>query len=102
MASKEQKVAEAIAELTESHWFNPAIMGRILSDQPIYTLDKIMDMVKWIIHYQNQRYKVEQVAGRTSEGLLLAHELDTQIKNMGGNNPGLLNKRDTNALIDLI
>jgi len=79
MASKEQKLAEALAEATESHWFNPAQMARILSDQPIYTLDQIMELVKWIIHYQDQRYNSERINGRTSKGLMLAHQLKSDI-----------------------
>ena len=41
----ETKVVEQIANLTESHWFNGAILGRQLSEQPLYTLDRIMEMV---------------------------------------------------------
>lgn len=73
--SKEQKVAEALAELTENHYFNPAVFGRLLSDQPIYSIDRIMEMVVQIIHYQSLRYETELKNERTSEGLILANEL---------------------------
>ena len=82
MASKETKVAEALVELTESHWFNPASMARVLAEQPIYTLEQVMELVKWIIHYQEQRYRHELENGRTSEALLLANELNKHIKDL--------------------
>ena len=102
MASKEEKVAEAIAELTENHWFNPAILGRILSDQPLYTIDQIMEMVKWIIHYQDQRYNTERLNGRTSKGLMLAHQLKSEIERAEGYLTGALYRVDANQKIDLI
>ena len=73
--SKEQKVAEALSELAENHYFNPAVFGRLLSDQPIYSIDRIMEMVVQIIHYQSLRYETELKNERTSEGLILANEL---------------------------
>jgi len=82
MASKETKVAESLVELTESHWFNPASMARYLSEQPIYTIEQVMELVKWIIHYQDQRYRHELENGRTSEALLLAKELNNHIKDL--------------------
>jgi hypothetical protein len=102
MASKEQKLAVALAEATESHWFNPASMARILSDQPIYTLDQIMELVKWIIHYQDQRYNSERLNNRTSNGLMLAHHLKSEIERVQGNLTGALYRIDPNAKIDLI
>ena len=102
MASKEQKLAEALAEATESHWFNPAQMARILSDQPIYTLDQIMELVKWIIHYQDQRYNSERLNGRTSKGLMLAHHLKSEIERAQGNITAALYRVDNNQKIDLI
>ena len=80
MKTPEQKVAEQIATLSENHWFNAATMGRYLSDQPIYTLDRIMELVAMIIHYQDLRHTTEGTAGRTSEGLFLANELNKTIK----------------------
>ena len=78
--SPEMKIAEQLANLTESHWFNPAVLGRILADQPYYTIDRIMELVAHII--RNQSIKHEQEAernGNTTEGLLLAHELQKNI-----------------------
>ena len=76
----EMKVAEQLANLTESHWFNPAVLGRMLSEQPYYTLDRIMELVAHIIRNQSIKHKIEAEAGNTTEGLLLAHELHTQIQ----------------------
>ena len=78
----EIKVAEQLVNLTESHWFNPATLARYMADQPIYTLDRIMELVAQIIHYQTNRYGLEQVNGRTSEGLLLAAKLDKVVKSI--------------------
>lgn len=102
MASKEEKVAEAIAELTENHWFNPAIMGRILANQPLYTIDRIMEMVKWIIHYQDQRYNNERLDDVTSRGLMLAHHLKAEIERVDGTISGALYRVDRTEKIDLI
>ena len=49
MKSVEQKLADDLANAVESHWFNPAIIGRLLANQPIYTTDRVMEMVAQII-----------------------------------------------------
>lgn len=82
MASKEDKVAKDLADITENHWFNPAYMARQLSDQPIYTIDRLMELVAQIVHYQSQRYDNEYQNGRTSEGLFLAQQLNNQVKQL--------------------
>ena len=78
----ETKVAEQLINLTESHWFNPATLGRYMADQPLYTIDRVMEMLAQTVHYLNKRYGQEQVNGRTSEGLLLANRLDMLIKSI--------------------
>ena len=80
--SKEIKIGELLANSVEDHWFNPATLARYMADQPIYTLDRIMELVAQIIHYQTNRYGLEQVNGRTSEGLLLAAKLDKVVKSI--------------------
>ncbi len=77
--SPADKVADSLVELTENHFFNPALFGRALADQPIYTCDRIMEMVAQIISYQAKRYKTEATDGKTSEGLFLAKELDRML-----------------------
>jgi len=79
MSSKELKVGEAIANAVEDHWFNPATIGRYLADQPYYTIDRILEMVTWIIEKQARRHELELVAGDSSEGLFLAYEIDKHI-----------------------
>lgn len=80
MMTPEQKLADQIANAVESHWFNPAVIGRMLANQPIYTLDKVMEMVAQIVRTQAQRADDESRNGRTSEGLFLAQELNKQIE----------------------
>ena len=75
--SKEQKVAIAIADASEDHWFNPSILGRYLTEQPHYTLDRIIEMVAEISRHAASRYQLE---GGGSEGLFLANELNEHIK----------------------
>jgi len=76
----ETKLAEQIANLTDDHWFNPAIFGRYLAEQPLYTIDRIMEMVAYIISEQAKTYELLKVKGTSSEGLLLANELNECIK----------------------
>jgi len=71
----EIKVAESLVNLTESHWFNPAILGRYLADQPYYTVDRVMEMIVYIIKEQSRRHDTEVVDNLSSEGILLAREL---------------------------
>jgi hypothetical protein len=78
----EMKVAEQLANLTESHWFNPAVLGRVLSEQPYYTIDRIMELVAHIIRNQSIKHQQEAENGNTTEGLLLAQELNKHIKNI--------------------
>ena len=71
----EIKVAESLVKLTESHWFNPAILGRYLADQPYYTVDRIMEMIVYILKEQSRKHDTEVVDELSSEGILLAREL---------------------------
>jgi hypothetical protein len=82
MESNELKIAQQLATITESHWFNPAVLGRYLSNQPLYTIDRIMEMVVQIIRYQDLQFAVENQNGRTSEGLFLAHQLNKDIQKL--------------------
>jgi hypothetical protein len=82
MNTPETKLANQIASATEDHWFNPAVIGRLLANQPIYTLDRIMEMVAQIIRSQEIRHDVEWEQGRTSEGLFVAKELNKTLKSI--------------------
>jgi len=72
MKNKEQNVADTIANATEDHWFNPATVARILSDQP----------VAWVIEKEARRHEEDWKHGNTSEGLFLAKELDKKIEEL--------------------
>lgn len=75
MKSPEDKVAEQLVNLTESHWFNPATLARYISNQPLYTTDRIMELVTQIIKHNSLRHEREAVEGYSSDGLILANEL---------------------------
>jgi hypothetical protein len=78
--TQETKLAEQLANLADDHWFNPAIFGRYLAEQPLYTIDRVMEMVASIISEQAKMYELLRLKGTSSEGLLLANELNECIK----------------------
>jgi hypothetical protein len=80
MKTPESKVAESLVNLMDDHWFNPTMFGRYLAEQPTYTLDRIMEMVVSIISEQAKIHDVYLNRGTSSEGLLLANELNECIK----------------------
>ena len=89
MKTREIKVAEQLVNLTEDHWFNPAILARYLTDQPFYTVDRIMELVAQIIRWEANRYTDEldtedgiYNSGLTSEGLFLANELNQTLNKL--------------------
>lgn len=82
MKSKESKIAEQLINATEDHFFNPAVFGRYLSDQPYYTVDKVMEMVVQVINSLSNRYESEAIEGTSSHGLILANELKHAIKSI--------------------
>jgi len=41
MKTKEQKLADDLANVVEDHWFNPAILAHLLSNQPHFTIDRL-------------------------------------------------------------
>jgi hypothetical protein len=76
----EIKVAESLVNLMDDHWFNPTMFGRYLAEQPLYTIDRVMEMVVSVISEQAKIYDVHLNRGTSSEGLLLANELNECIK----------------------
>ena len=76
----EIKVAEQLVNLTDDHWFNPTIFGRYLADQPVYTIDRIIEMLVSVISEIDKVYELLKVSGTSSEGLLLANELNECVK----------------------
>jgi hypothetical protein len=80
MQSKEHKLGELLANSVEDHFFNPAALGRYLAEQPVYTVDRVIEVVAWIIEKQAERYRREVANnGTISEGLIIANMLDKVI-----------------------
>lgn len=80
MKTKEQQIGELLSNSVEDHFFNPAALGRYLAEQPTYTLDRIMEVVAWVIEKQARRYDREvETGGQVSEGLAIAKTLDKVI-----------------------
>lgn len=79
MKSKEQKLADDLANVVEDHWFNPAILAHLLSNQPHYTIDRIVEVLAHILKFNSKRYKADFEQGVTSEGLFLSNELNTNL-----------------------
>lgn len=80
MKTKEEQIGELLANSVEDHFFNPASLGRYLAEQPTYTIDRIMELVAWIIEKQARRYDREvETGGMVSEGLAIAKTLDKVI-----------------------
>ena len=77
MAKKtdEQKLVEQIAQAVDNHWFNPSLAAQILVNYPLYTQDKIMELMAEIIKLQAGRFEVEWQHNTTSQGLMLASHL---------------------------
>lgn len=87
MAKKipEQKLAEHIAESLDNVWFNPAIAANLLVNQyPLYTQDRLIDLIGEIVRQQSERFEQEWEGGQTSGGLILADHLN-QVYQMHAN-----------------
>jgi len=76
MASKEIKIGELMANSVEDHYFNPATLGYYLSQQPNWTIDRVMEVVCWIIEKNARIYEAKAGHQEVSEGLALAYKLD--------------------------
>ena len=106
MKTKEQQVAELLCNYSEDHFFNPASLGGFLADQPTYTLDRIMEVVTWVIEKQARRYEREvENGGMVSEGLALAYKLDQVVdkikeKNTFNNLKLPITNQERKAIID--
>ena len=80
MKTKEHQIGELLANSVEDHFFNPAALGRYLAEQPIYTIDRIVEVVAWIVEKQAERYRREMANnGTVCEGLIIANHLDKVI-----------------------
>ncbi len=77
----ESNLANEIAKAVDWHYFNPAVVANVIStDMPLYTQDRVMELVKWIIKYEARRFQVEWEKGNTTEGLMMADLLNDVIE----------------------
>ena len=106
MKTKEQQIGELLANSVEDHFFNPAALGRYLAEQPTYTIDRVIEVVAWIIEKQARRYEREiENGGLVSEGLALAYKLDQVVdkikeKNTFNNLKLPITNQERKAIID--
>jgi hypothetical protein len=78
MAKKtdEEKIAEQLAKVLDNHWFNPMICANIIVNNfPLYTQDRLMELIKEIIRYQAGNFEPYWAEGITSEALMLSSHL---------------------------
>ena len=79
--TEEQKAVEVLVSAMDNHWFNPAIFANlIVNEQPLYTQDKLIELITYIIQYQAERFATAVEQGETSEGLILANILNEVIE----------------------
>ena len=71
----EEKLADLLEQVTNNHWFNPVIAAHLIVNYPIYTQDRIMELMSEIIKAQAGRYAHELEHNQTSAGLMLAAHL---------------------------
>ena len=106
MKSKERQIAELLCNSVEDHFFNPATLAGYLADQPTYTLDRIMEVVTWVIEKQARRYEREvENGGTVSEGLVISSKLDQVVdkikeKNTFNNLKLPITNQERKAIID--
>jgi hypothetical protein len=79
MKTTETKLSESIANAVDDHWFNPAILAHLLSNQPHFTIDRIMEIVAHLLKFNSKRYKADFEQGVTSEGLFISNELNSHL-----------------------
>ena len=73
--SDEEKLVEKLSTALDNHWFNPNLAAQLIITHPIYTQERLMDLMKEIIKLQAGRFQVEWEHGQTSAGLMLAAHL---------------------------
>lgn len=73
--SDEEKLVELLEQVTNNHWFNPTLAAHLLIQYPIYTQDRIAELVAEIVKAQATRYQLEADHNRTSAGLMLSAHL---------------------------
>ncbi len=78
MAKKtdEDKIAEQLQAVLDNHWFDPTIAASVIVNRfPLYTQDRLMELMKEIIKQQAGNFEPYWAEGITSEALMLASHL---------------------------
>jgi len=78
MAKKtdEQKIAEQLETVLTNHWFNPTVAASIIVNNfPLWTQDRLMELMKEIIKQQAGNFEPYWAEGITSEALMLSSHL---------------------------
>ena len=76
MQSDETKAADKLVQALNNGTLSTAVMANYLvTSFPLYTQDRLMELIKYIIKYQSLRFNTEWEIGNTSEGLMLADSL---------------------------
>jgi hypothetical protein len=79
--ANEFKAAEKLTDYLNNANFSPAVMANVLTtEHTLYTQDRLMELVRYIIQYNSLRLKSEWDKGYTSEGLLLADALNDMLE----------------------
>ena len=79
--ANEFKAAEKLTDYLNNANFSPAVMANVLTtEHTLYTQDRLMELVRYIIQYNSLRLKSEWDKGHTSEGLLLADALNDMLE----------------------
>lgn len=83
MAKKtdEDKIAEQLQAVLDNHWFNPMICASVIVNRfPLYTQDRLMELIKEVIRQQAQNFEGAWEEGYTSEALILSSHLSEVIE----------------------
>ena len=79
--ANEFKAAEKLTDYLNNANFSPAVMANVLTtEHTLYTQDRLMELVRYIIQYNSLRLRSEWDKGYTSEGLLLADALNDMLE----------------------
>lgn len=79
--ANEFKAAEKLTDYLNNANFSPAVMANVLTTEyTLYTQDRLMELIKYIIHYNSLRFNTEWQKGQTSEGLMLADALNAMLE----------------------
>ena len=79
--SNETKIADKLTDVLNDHTVTPSVIANcLITYNSLYTQDRIMELVKWIIKYEALRLRTEWDKGNTSEGLLMADYLNDSLE----------------------